>query len=215
MQVMLNESHNPDKLRTVKYGDLKLGKMFKLATDKGWLRKTSNDTQIKFIDPITYNEETVELFDDSIVYINKVNKYTEKSLIPKYANVFMKTAELFAELSSCKRAKNGAVIVKNGRIIATGFNGTPAGTCNDCEDSNGNTKSSVIHAEANAILSCAKHGISSEGTIMFCTTSPCEVCAVSIIQSGIKTVVYKNEYRDLTGVEILKKIIEVHDLKDL
>ena len=129
---------------------------------------------------------------------------TNKDLKPKFVNAFMNVAKTFANLSFCERAKTGAVIVKDGRIIASGYNGTPSGACNCCEENHGTvTKSNVIHAEANAILSCAKHGVSTDGTIMFCTMSPCPVCALSIVQAGIKIVIYDILYRDPTGIHTL------------
>lgn len=128
-----------------------------------------------------------------------------KSLKPKFANVFMNVARAFAELSYCERKKTGAVIVKDGRVIASGYNGTPAGANNNCEDEDGNSKHDVIHAEANAILSCAKHGISCQDTILFCTMSPCPTCAIMIIQAGISIVVYDEVYRISDGIDILKR----------
>lgn len=127
-----------------------------------------------------------------------------KSLKPKFATVFMNVAKAFSELSYCERKKTGAVIVKDGRVIASGYNGTPAGANNNCEDCDGNTKHDVIHAEANAILSCAKHGISCQNTILFCTMSPCPTCAIMIIQAGISAVVYDEPYRISDGRNILK-----------
>ena len=122
---------------------------------------------------------------------------------------FIGVATLTASLSYAKRKKVGAVIVKDKRICAIGYNGTPTGFPNDCEDILSSkqlkTKDTVVHAEANAIFWCAKSGISTLGATLYQTLSPCATCALSIIQSGIKRVVYVEDYRDLTGVEILKK----------
>lgn len=115
----------------------------------------------------------------------------------------MNIAENFAELSHCERQKNGAVLVKDGRIISSGYNGTPSGSHNKCEDKNGNTKPNVIHAEINSILFCARNGVSSIGCDMFCTTSPCQTCATAIIQAGIENVYFKNYYRDDEGIRLL------------
>ena len=117
----------------------------------------------------------------------------------------MKTAELWAELSYCTRNKVGAVIGLNGRIIATGYNGTPPGFDNSCEYECGSTKREVIHAEENAILFCAKHGLKTEGCDLYCTLSPCPTCCKMIATAGIKRVFYKSKYRDLQGLDILNK----------
>ena len=127
----------------------------------------------------------------------------------KMDKYFMKVAQLTAELSYAIRKKVGAVLVKDNRIVSVGFNGTVHGADNCCEDvlSDGSlvTKPTVVHAEANALFWCAKTEITTEGATLYLTLSPCATCALGIIQSGIKRVVYLEEYRDLTGVEILKK----------
>lgn len=123
----------------------------------------------------------------------------------KYHIAYLKIAKEWAELSCCSRRKVGALIVKNGMIISDGFNGTPAGFPNDCEDATGNTHWYVLHAEANAILKVAKSTQSSEGATLYVTTSPCKDCSKLIVQSGIKTVVYSEEYRDTTGLRILEE----------
>ena len=122
---------------------------------------------------------------------------------------FMKVAQLTAELSYAKRQKVGAVLVKDNRIISIGYNGNPSGFDNTCEDimDDGTliTKPTVIHAEANALFWCAKSEIITSGSTMYLTLSPCSTCALGLIQSGIKRVVYLDEYRDTSGIEILKK----------
>tara|TARA_B100001115_G_scaffold163697_1_gene140134 strand:+ start:435 stop:815 length:381 start_codon:yes stop_codon:yes gene_type:complete len=108
-------------------------------------------------------------------------------------------------LSHCDRKKVGAIIVKNGMIISDGFNGTPTGFDNYCEDEEGYTKWYVLHAEANAILKVAKSTNSCEGATLYLTLSPCKDCAKLIHQSGIKRLVYIKEYKDSSGLKFLKK----------
>ena len=108
-------------------------------------------------------------------------------------------------LSHCERKKVGAIIVKNGMIISDGFNGTPTGFDNHCEDEEGYTKWYVLHAEANAILKVAKSTNSCEGATLYLTLSPCKDCAKLIHQSGIKRLVYIKEYKDSSGLKFLKK----------
>ena len=123
---------------------------------------------------------------------------------------FMKVAQLTAELSYAVRKKVGAVLVKDNRIISIGFNGTPKGwDTNDCEDvmPDGSlvTKDIVVHAEANALFWCSKTEIITNGATMYLTLSPCATCALGLIQSGIKRVVFFEKYRNTTGIEVLKK----------
>jgi dCMP deaminase len=114
-------------------------------------------------------------------------------------------ASEWSTLSCCGRKKVGALIVKDGAIISDGFNGTPHGFPNDCEDSEGNTYWYVLHAEANAILKVAKSSQSTLGSTLYVTASPCKDCSKLIIQAGIKHVVYSEEYRDLTGIKMLRE----------
>ena len=118
---------------------------------------------------------------------------------------YLEMAAIWAKNSYCKRRQVGALLVKDRMIISDGFNGTPAGFENQCEDENDVTKPYVLHAEANAITKVAKSGNSSEGATLYITTSPCIECAKLIIQSGIKRVVYAEEYRKAEGVELLKR----------
>ena len=126
----------------------------------------------------------------------------------KMDKYFMKVAQLTAELSHAVRKKVGAVLVNDNRIVSIGYNGQPSGFPKCCEDvlSDGSlvTKNTVVHAEANALFWCAKTNTVTEGATMYLTLSPCATCALGIIQSGVKRVVYNEEYRDLTGVEVLK-----------
>ena len=114
-------------------------------------------------------------------------------------------AQEWAALSHCDRKKVGAIIVKNEMIISDGFNGTPTGFDNHCEDEEGYTKWYVLHAEANAILKVAKSTNSCEGATLYLTLSPCKECAKLIHQSGIKRLVYIKEYKDSSGLKFLKK----------
>ncbi|MBQ9818866.1 MAG: dCMP deaminase family protein [Bacteroidales bacterium] len=123
----------------------------------------------------------------------------------KFDNRYLEMAEIWAKNSYCKRRQVGALIVKNRMIISDGYNGTPSGFENICEDENGVTKPYVLHAEANAITKVAKSGNSSEGSTLYVTASPCLECAKLIIQSGIKRVVYKDEYRLTDGVDLLRQ----------
>ena len=137
----------------------------------------------------------------------------------KYLGAYMKTARVFAELSSSRRKQVGAVVVKNDRIISIGYNGMPSGWDNNCEDEIGNvlddngytvearlkTKPEVLHAESNAIAKLAKSTESGDGASMFITCSPCIECAKMIFQSGIKEVFYSEDYREDTGIVFLNK----------
>ena len=116
----------------------------------------------------------------------------------------MKAAEIFAKDSYCKRNQVGAVIALEGRVMSTGFNGTPSGTLHDCEKDQ-TTHWYVLHAEANAILFAARKGIPTEGTSLYVTMSPCKDCSKLILQAGIKEVFYKEAYRDTTGIDFLKE----------
>jgi len=128
---------------------------------------------------------------------------TSKDL--KYHYTYLKMATEWSSLSCCGRKKVGALIVKADTIISDGFNGTPKGFPNDCEDANGDTHWYVLHAEANAILKVAKSTQSTDGATLYITYSPCKDCSKMIIQAGIKLVVYREEYRDLSGIKILRE----------
>lgn len=117
----------------------------------------------------------------------------------------MDMAAIWACNSYCKRRKVGALIVKDRMIISDGYNGTPSGFENVCEDENGVTKPYVLHAEANAITKVAQSGNSSRGSTLYVTAAPCIECSKLIIQAGIKRVVYRDEYRLTDGVDLLRK----------
>ncbi len=123
----------------------------------------------------------------------------------KFDDRYLEMACIWARNSYCKRRQVGALLVKDKMIISDGYNGTPSGFENICEDENGVTKPYVLHAEANAITKVAKSGNSSEGATLYVTASPCLECSKLIIQSGIKRVVYKDEYRLTDGIDLLKK----------
>jgi dCMP deaminase len=131
----------------------------------------------------------------------------------KHIEAYMKTAEVFAECSTATRLHVGAIIIKDERIISIGYNGTPSGWDNNCEDIKVNndgdyvtvTKPEVLHAETNAIAKLAKFDGSGSGSVLFVTHAPCLDCAKLVFQSGISTVYYRNSYRDHVGVEFLNK----------
>ena len=131
----------------------------------------------------------------------------------KFDEMYIRMAKIWATNSYCKRRQVGALIVKDKMIISDGYNGTPSGFENDCEDNNV-TKPYVLHAEANAITKVAKSGNSSEGATLYVTASPCIECAKLIIQSGIKRVVYSEEYRLDDGLKLLSRAgIEVEKVE--
>ena len=117
---------------------------------------------------------------------------------------YMNLAYEWAQSSHCVRNKVGALIIKDTRFISDGYNGTPTGFPNICENANNETEWYVLHAEANAILKCARYGQSCEGATLYITLSPCKECSKLIFQSGIKKVVYDEEYRDTVGIEFLR-----------
>lgn len=127
----------------------------------------------------------------------------EKQL--RYDRVYLQMAETWASLSHCKRKQVGALIVKDGMIISDGYNGTPSGFDNCCEDEDGNTQWYVLHAEANAILKVSKSTNSALGATLYLTLSPCKECAKLILQAGITRVVFKNQYKDNSGINFLQE----------
>ena len=118
---------------------------------------------------------------------------------------YLRMAHIWAENSYCKRRKVGALVVKDKMIISDGYNGTPSGFENICEDENQVTKSYVLHAEANAITKLARSNNNSEGSTLYVTASPCIECSKLIIQAGIKRVVYAEKYRLTDGLNLLKR----------
>lgn len=118
---------------------------------------------------------------------------------------YLRMALIWAENSYCERRKVGALVVKNKAIISDGYNGTPSGFENICEDDNNVTKPYVLHAEANAITKLARSNNSSDGSTMYITASPCIECAKLIIQAGVKRVVYGENYRLRDGLDLLER----------
>ena len=127
---------------------------------------------------------------------------------------YMRMAKIWAENSYCERRKVGALIVKERMIISDGYNGTPCGFENVCEDENNKTKPYVLHAEANAITKVARSSNSSEDATLYVTSSPCIECAKLIIQAGIRRVVYEEEYHTPDGIDLLKRAgVEIEHLE--
>ncbi len=134
----------------------------------------------------------------------------------KYDRAYLRMATEWAKLSHCQRKQVGSLIVKENMIISDGYNGTPSGYTNSCEDDKGETHWYVLHAEANALLKVAKSTQSADGATLYITLSPCKECSKLIIQSGIKRVVYLNEYKDTSGIDFLSEYgISVHHIKSL
>ena len=132
----------------------------------------------------------------------------------KFDDKYMDMAAIWATNSYCKRRQVGALLVKDRMIISDGYNGTPSGFENVCEE-NGVTKPYVLHAEANAITKIARSGNNSDGSTLYVTDSPCIECAKLIIQAGIKRVIYSREYRLTDGVDLLRRAgIEVKYIRD-
>lgn len=134
----------------------------------------------------------------------------KKSLVEAH----LAAAIAYGNLSHSKRAKVGAVIVRDHRIVSVGYNGTPSGWDNKCEDEEFNTKREVLHAEMNALMFAARNGVPTDGCSMVMTLSPCFECSKAIYQAGIKEVLYKDLYRDKSGIDFLIKCgINVKEIK--
>jgi dCMP deaminase len=139
-----------------------------------------------------------------------------KKKLNKYDKAYLRIAKEWSRLSYCKRKQVGAIIVKDRMIISDGYNGTPSGFENCCEDENNLTKWYVLHAEANAILKVAGSTQSCEGATLYITLSPCKECSKLIHQSGIKRVVYHAGYKDDSGIQFLVKAgVEVELIEEL
>jgi dCMP deaminase len=136
---------------------------------------------------------------------NPVNLHPYKEKQAIFDRRYIEMAQIWAKNSYCKRRKVGALIVKDKMIISDGYNGTPSGFENVCEDENNTTKPYVLHAEANAITKVAKSNNSSENATLYVTTSPCLECAKLIIQSGIKRVVYTDRKESNDGIPLLER----------
>lgn len=129
----------------------------------------------------------------------------EQEKLSKYDKAYLRIAREWGQLSYCQRKKVGAIIVKDRMIISDGYNGTPSGFENCCEDGEGATKWYVLHAEANAILKVARSTQSCEGATLYITMSPCKDCSKLIHQAGITRVVFETLYKDRSGVDFLEK----------
>jgi dCMP deaminase len=130
------------------------------------------------------------------------HKELQKQL--RYDRAYLKMAQSWSQLSHCVRKQVGAIIVKDEMIISDGYNGTPAGFENSCEDINGNTQWYVLHAEANAILKVAKSTNNCKGATLYLTLSPCKDCSKLVLQAGIQRVVFQDSYKDTEGIDFLK-----------
>lgn len=140
----------------------------------------------------------------------------EKTKLNKYDKAYLRIASEWGQLSYCKRRQVGAIIVRDKMIISDGYNGTPSGFENCCEDEEGLTQWYVLHAEANAILKVARSTQTCENATLYITLSPCKECSKLIHQSGIKRVVFKDGYKDTSGLDFLTKAgIEVAQIEDL
>jgi dCMP deaminase len=135
----------------------------------------------------------------------------------RYDKAYLRMARSWAELSHCKRKQVGALIVKDDMIISDGYNGTPSGFDNCCEDDEGKTHWYVLHAEANAILKVAKSTNNAKGATLYLTLSPCKDCSKLILQAGIKRLVYIKGYKDDDGIGFLKsaglEVIQISDIE--
>ena len=142
----------------------------------------------------------------------------EDSKQKKYDKAYLRMAREWGKLSFCKRKQVGAIIVKDRMIISDGYNGTPTGFENHCEDEEGYTKWYVLHAEANAISKVASSTQSCNGATLYITLSPCKECSKLIHQSGIKRVVYQNGYKDDSGLQFLQKagveLVHLSEIKE-
>lgn len=136
----------------------------------------------------------------------------------RYDKAYLRMAKSWAKLSHCTRKQVGALIVKDDMIISDGYNGTPSGFNNCCEDENGETHWYVLHAEANAILKVAKSTNNAKGATLYLTLSPCKDCSKLILQAGIKRVVYMKGYKDTSGVDFLSasgvEITQIENIVD-
>jgi dCMP deaminase len=129
--------------------------------------------------------------------------YTDPKKQERYDRAYMRMAQEWAKLSHCTRKKVGALIVREGMIISDGYNGTPTGFSNDCEDANGLTHWYVLHAEANAIMKVARSTNNARGATLYLTHSPCKECSKLILQAGIKRLVFMDAYKDRSGLDLL------------
>jgi len=143
-------------------------------------------------------------------------KYDSKAKQLRYDKAYLKMAAEWAKLSHCRRKQVGALIVKDSMIISDGYNGTPTGFNNCCEDENGETLWYVLHAEANAIMKVSKSTNNSNGATLYITLSPCKECSKLVLQAGIKRLVYLKSYKDDSGVKFLQRSgVEIEKIENL
>lgn len=131
--------------------------------------------------------------------------YADPQKQDRYDRAYMRMAQEWAQLSHCTRKKVGALLVRDGMIISDGYNGTPTGFSNNCEDAEGITHWYVLHAEANAIMKVARSTNNANGSTLYLTHSPCRECSKLILQSGIRRMVFLDPYKDPTGLDLLVK----------
>ena len=155
-----------------------------------------------------------------IVTFGSITIMTDITIIKqlRYDKAYLRMAKTWSELSHCSRKQVGAIIVKDGMIISDGFNGTPSGFDNCCENTDGETHWYVLHAEANAILKVAKSTHNCNGATLYLTLSPCKDCSKLVVQSGINKVVYTKEYKDNSGIAFLNRagveVVHIENLSD-
>ena len=138
-----------------------------------------------------------------------------ESKTERYDKAYLRMAATWAQLSHCSRKKVGALIVRDGRIISDGYNGTPAGFDNCCENEHGETHWYVLHAEANAILKVARSTNDCSDATLYLTLSPCKDCSKLVLQAGINRVVYMHNYKDTTGIDFLRSAgVEIVKIED-
>lgn len=140
-------------------------------------------------------------------------KYSTSEKQQRYDVAYLKMALEWAKLSHCKRKQVGALVVKEGMIISDGYNGTPSGFPNECEDEHGETRWYVLHSEANAIMKLARSTNNANQSTLYLTLSPCKDCCKLILQAGIKRLVYIHTYKDHAGLDFLKEAgLEMHQI---
>lgn len=141
--------------------------------------------------------------------------YPDQKKQERYDRAYLKMAAEWGRLSHCTRKKVGAILVKEGMIISDGYNGTPSGFSNDCEDESGETRWYVLHAEANAIMKVARSTNAAGNSTLYITLSPCRECCKLILQAGIRRVVYQHQYKDETAIHFLREAgLEVVRIED-
>ena len=145
--------------------------------------------------------------------MNPIKPYGDKQ--KQFDKQYLRMANIWAQNSYCERRKVGALMVKDRMIISDGYNGTPMGFENVCEDENNKTKPYVLHAEANAITKVAKTNQSSQGSTLYITSSPCMECAKLIIQAGVARVVYSEKYRNMEGLDLLNRANIITDFLEI